>query len=159
MRVMIIDDHEISRAAIRALLRAEGADVIADIKANAHALAAARALNPEVVIIDVTPAADTGLGIARLLCGLSAPPIVILTSSADRARLGAEVNRYPFIAKADITAAVIAALANTCNTPDRTLIFMPDVPSHGDGGHASTQYGNLRVPRQTSEDRRPGRCS
>ena len=77
LRTIIIDDHEISRAAIRALLLAEGVDVIADFKANAHALAAARALNPEVVIIDVTPTTDTGFGIARELCGLPAPPVVI----------------------------------------------------------------------------------
>ena len=47
IRIMIVDDHEISRAAFRALLRAEGIDVIADFKANAHALTAARALNPD----------------------------------------------------------------------------------------------------------------
>src|SRR5262249_35491665 len=104
MRIMIIDDHEISRAAIRALLHAEGVDVIADVKANAHAVAAARTLNPHVVIVDVTPAADTGFGIARELCGLPALPVVILTSSADRAQFGAEVNSYRYIAKADITA-------------------------------------------------------
>jgi DNA-binding NarL/FixJ family response regulator len=113
LRTIIIDDHEISRAAIRALLRAEGVDVIADFRANAHALAAARALKPEVAIIDVTPTADTGFGIARELCGLPAPPVVILTSSADRAQLLAEVNSYRFIAKADITATNIASLANT----------------------------------------------
>jgi hypothetical protein len=66
-----------------------------------------------VVIVDVTPAADTGFGIARRLRGLPAPPIIILTSSADRAQFGARVNDYRFIAKADITATLIARLANT----------------------------------------------
>lgn len=46
--------------------------MIADFKTNAHALAAARALNPEVVIVDVTPTANTGFGIASELCGLPA---------------------------------------------------------------------------------------
>jgi two-component system, NarL family, response regulator EvgA len=116
MRVMIIDDHEISRAAIRALLRAEGVDVIADIDTGGHALAAARALHPEVVIVDVVPAADTGFGIARGLCGLPAPPVVILTSSAGRAQFDAKINSYRFVAKADITATVIAVLASTLPT-------------------------------------------
>jgi DNA-binding NarL/FixJ family response regulator len=113
MRIMIIDDHEISRAAIRALLRAEGIDVIADFNTDGHALAAARALHPEVVIVDVAPAADIGFGIARRLCGLPAAPVVILTSSADRTQFGAKLNSYRFVAKADITATVIAGLANT----------------------------------------------
>jgi DNA-binding NarL/FixJ family response regulator len=113
MRIMIIDDHEISRAAIRGLLRAEGIDVIADFNAGGHALAAARALHPEVVIVDVVPAAETGFGIALALCGLPAPPVVILTSSADRAQFGVKISSYRFVAKADITATVIADLANT----------------------------------------------
>lgn len=111
MRVMIVDDHEISRAACCALLRAEGVDVVADLRAGAHAVAAASALCPEVAIVDVTPAADTGFGIARGLCALPAPPIVILTSSADRAQFGTDVDGYRFVAKADISATAIAGLA------------------------------------------------
>jgi DNA-binding NarL/FixJ family response regulator len=113
MRIMIIDDHEISRAAFCALLRAQGADVVADLRASAHALAAASALRPEVVLVDVTPAADTWLSIARKLRRRPTPPIVILTSSADRAHLGAKINGYRFIAKADISTAVIASLASS----------------------------------------------
>ena len=113
MRIMIIDDHEISRAAFRALLRSQGADVVADHRACAHALAAASALRPEVVLVDVTPEADTGLSIARKLRGLPTPPIVILTSSADPAHFGAKINGYRFIAKADITATAITDLAKT----------------------------------------------
>jgi FixJ family two-component response regulator len=113
MQIMIIDDHEISRAAFRALLRAEGADVVADLRASAHALAAVSALRPEVVLVDVTPAADTGFSIARKLRALPTPPMVILTSSADRAHFGAKINGYWFIAKADISSTVIASLAST----------------------------------------------
>ena len=62
---MIIDDHEISRAAFCALLRSEGADVVGDLNVDHNALAMARALRPDVIIVDVTPAADTGFAIAR----------------------------------------------------------------------------------------------
>lgn len=113
---MIVDDHEISRAACRALLRAEGADVIADLRASDDALGAARALRPEVVLIDVTPAADTALGIARVLRGLPAPPIVILTSSTDRTQFGARLNGHRFIPKSDICAAAIARLSRAPQT-------------------------------------------
>ena len=115
-RIMIIDDHEISRAAFRALLRAEGADVVADLGASAHALAAASSLRPEVVLVDVTPAANTGFSIADGLLALPAPPTVILTSSTDCSRFGARLNGHRFIAKADICAAAIARLARTPGT-------------------------------------------
>jgi DNA-binding NarL/FixJ family response regulator len=59
MRIMLVDDYEISRAACRALLRAEGVDVVADLRASDDALAAARTLRPEVVIADVTPRSGT----------------------------------------------------------------------------------------------------
>jgi len=117
LRIMIIDDHEISRAAFCALLRSEGVDVVADLSADRDALAMARALGPEVIIVDVTPAADTGFGIARRLRALRpAPPIVILTSSTDRTRFGAHLDGHVFIAKADIRSATIARLARCPGT-------------------------------------------
>ena len=114
---MIIDNHEISRAAFCALLRSEGVDVLADLSAGRDALAMAMALRPEVIIVDVTPAADTGFGIARRLRALlPAPPIVILTSSTDRTRFGARLDGHAFIAKADICSAAIARLARSPET-------------------------------------------
>jgi DNA-binding NarL/FixJ family response regulator len=117
MRIMIIDGHEVSRAAFCALLRSEGADVVASLSADRDALAAARTLRPEVVIVDVTPAAETGFGIARRLRAmLPTPPVVILTSSADRSQFGRALDRFRFIAKADIGAAAIAWLARLPET-------------------------------------------
>ncbi len=117
LRIMIIDDHEISRAAFCALLRSEGVDVAADLNVGHDALAMARALHPEVVIVDVTPAADTGFAIARRLRAmLPAPPIIILTSSTDRTRFGAQLDGHVFIAKADIRSAAIARLARSPET-------------------------------------------
>jgi DNA-binding NarL/FixJ family response regulator len=114
LRIMIIDDHEVSRTAFCALLRSEGADVVADLGAGRAALAMAQALRPAVVIVDVTPAAGIGFGIARRLRALlPAPPIVILTSSTDPARFGAQLDGHVFIAKADICAAAIARLARS----------------------------------------------
>ena len=112
-RIVIIDDHEISRAACRALLRTEGLDVVADLAAGDQPLTAARALRPDVAIIDVTPAASTGFSIADGLLTLPAPPTIILTSSTDRTRFGTRLNDHRFIAKGDICAAAIARLART----------------------------------------------
>jgi DNA-binding NarL/FixJ family response regulator len=109
-RVIIIDDHEISRAACKALLRAEGIDVT-DFRAGDQVLTAARALRADVAIIDVTPAADTGFDIARQLRALPAPPTVILTSSTDRTQFGTQLSCHRFIDKAEICAAAIVRLA------------------------------------------------
>ena len=108
MRILIVDDHEVFRAACRALLRTEGMDVIADVPAGSTAIPTAIALRPEVAIVDVTPADDTGLGIVRRLAALPDPPAIVLTSSAERGQFGAQLDGYRFIAKADLRAEAIA---------------------------------------------------
>jgi len=71
--ILIIDDHEIARAACRALLQTEGIDVIGETTAGDHAIAAANALRPDMALVDVTPETDTGFDTARLLGALPHP--------------------------------------------------------------------------------------
>ena len=101
MRVLLVDDHEISRAAISALLRTEGAEV-ADIGTADAALAVALSFRPAVAIVDVTPADVTGFRIADQLQALPDGPAVVLTSSADKRRFASQLDSYRFVAKADL---------------------------------------------------------
>jgi len=101
MRVLIVDDHEISRAAIGALLRTEGVHV-ADVAVGEAAIAVAIAFRPAVAIVDVTPADATGFRIADLLRALLDAPTVVLTSSADKSRFASRLDSYRFVAKADL---------------------------------------------------------
>ena len=110
-RILIVDDHEVSRAALRALLRTEGIDV-ADTRTGDAAVTAAIAFRPDVVIIDVTPADPAGFLIARRLQALPDAPAVVLTSSASRCRFGSRLDHHPFIAKADLCARAIDERAN-----------------------------------------------
>jgi DNA-binding NarL/FixJ family response regulator len=106
-RIMIIDDHEISRAACRALLRTEGIDVIADMAAGDHAIVAAATLRPDVAVVDVSPSAGAGFGMARRLAALPDPPDVVLTSSADPAEFDGRLEGHSFVAKAGLCAKAI----------------------------------------------------
>lgn len=105
-RILIIDDHEISRAALRALLRTEGFDV-ADIGTGDAAITTAIAFHPDVVIVDVTPADPAGFRIAGQLGASPDAPPVVLTSSTSRCRFGSQLGYYPFVAKADLCARAI----------------------------------------------------
>jgi CheY-like chemotaxis protein len=91
--------------------------VIADVPAGDEAIAAATALRPDVVIVDVTPADGTGFRIARRLASLPDPPAVMLASSADRCLFGSQLDGYRFIAKADIRAEAIAVTAPARQRP------------------------------------------
>jgi CheY-like chemotaxis protein len=102
MRVLLVDDHEISRAAISALLRTEGADV-AGVGTDDTAIAVAIAFRPAVAIVDVTPADATGFRIAGLLRALPDGPAVVFTSSVSRQRFASRLDSYRFVAKADLS--------------------------------------------------------
>ena len=101
MRVLLVDDHEISRAAISALLRTEGAEV-ADIGTGDAALAVALAFRPAVAIVVVTPADLTGFVIAARRRALPDGPAVVLTSSAGRCSFTAQLDNYRVVATADL---------------------------------------------------------
>jgi CheY-like chemotaxis protein len=106
MRVLLVDDHEISRAIISALLRTEGAEV-ADIGTGEAAVAVAIAFRPAVVIVDVAPADASGFVIADRLRALPGGPAVVLTSSAGRRRFASRLENYRFVAKADLCLQII----------------------------------------------------
>ena len=114
-RILIVDDHEISRAALRALPRTEGIDV-AGVQTGDPAITAAIAFRPDVVIVDVTPADPAGFLIARQLQVLPDAPVIVLTSSSNRCRFGSQLGRHLFVAKADLCVRSIEnALTTSCD--------------------------------------------
>jgi mannose-6-phosphate isomerase-like protein (cupin superfamily) len=100
--MLLIDDHEVTRAACRALLRTEGVDVVADVAADDHAIAAVGALEPDVVIVDLTPADDRAARLAKRIRELDCDPSVVLTSSVPRPRVQPHLDGFAFVAKADL---------------------------------------------------------
>jgi len=112
-RILIVDDHEVSRAALRALLRTEGIDVV-DVGTGDTAITAAIAFHPDVVIVDVAPADPAGFLIAGQLQALPDAPPVVLTSSSSRRWFGSQLGRHVFVAKADLCARAIEERATPC---------------------------------------------
>jgi CheY-like chemotaxis protein len=102
LRVLLVDNHEVTRAACRALLRTEGVDVVADQGVGEDAIVLVAQLKPHVVILDMRPADDTALALARRLRTLEKAPTLVLTSSAPRGAFGAWLDGFRFIAKADL---------------------------------------------------------
>jgi mannose-6-phosphate isomerase-like protein (cupin superfamily) len=115
-RVVIVDDHEVSRAACRALLRTEGVDVLADIAADDRAVATVTRLRPDVVLIDVCPGDRDRLAIVRAVESLPTAPAVVVTSSAECACADAELRSRAFVAKADVSSAALASVARSSAT-------------------------------------------
>ena len=108
--MLLVDDHEVSRAACRALLRTEGLDVVADTRVGEESINAAAQLHPDAVIVDVGPDDDRGLELARRLRALKRAPTVLLTSSAPRAAFGTRLATFAFVAKADLCAGEVLTI-------------------------------------------------
>jgi chemotaxis response regulator CheB len=114
LRVLIVDQHEVSRAAIRALLVTEGLEVIGDVPDGKGAVKLGRALTPDVAVIDLGIGVRQAVELARTLERLQSLPAVLLTSSDC---LNEDVGGYPFIAKADICATELRSALKSPNEP------------------------------------------
>jgi CheY-like chemotaxis protein len=110
-RVLIVDDHPAFRAAARRLLELEGYDVVGEAEDGLSALAAARTLRPDFILLDVQLPDLDGFEVAQQLSGDEDPPAVVLTSSRDRSDYGPCLATTPacgFLPKAELSAAGIA---------------------------------------------------
>jgi DNA-binding NarL/FixJ family response regulator len=113
MTVLIVDDHPSFRASARTLLEAEGYEVVGEAENGAQAVAAAEALHPDLVLLDVQLPDFDGFQVADRLRKLADPPAVVLTSSRDGADYGrciGECGACGFVPKAELSGAAIAAL-------------------------------------------------
>jgi DNA-binding NarL/FixJ family response regulator len=111
MSVLIVDDHPTFRASARLLLSAEGYEVVGEAADGAAALEAARALRPQVILLDVQLGEIDGFEVARRLTGEGNPASIVLTSSRDERDYGplvGESGARGFIPKGELSGARLA---------------------------------------------------
>jgi DNA-binding NarL/FixJ family response regulator len=111
--ILIVDDHPSFRASARMLLEAEGFDVVGEAQDGLSAIAAARELRPEVVLLDVQLPDIDGFEVASRLRAERDAPAIVLVSSRDGSDFGslvADSGACGFIAKAELSGERISAL-------------------------------------------------
>ena len=112
--VLIVDDHAGFRLAARAILEADGFEVVAESATGTDALEAVERVRPAVVLLDVGLPDIDGIEVAGRLTALDPGRTVILTSSRDASDfqpLLAGCGARGFIAKAELSGLAVAALA------------------------------------------------
>ncbi|MFJ9691091.1 response regulator [Kitasatospora sp. NPDC101183] len=94
VRVLIVDDHPLFRAGLKAALEsAEGVAVVAEAERVADVPGAVARHRPDVVVMDLSLPDGSGLEAVRRLCagerapGEQAPPVLMLTMSDDDGNL------------------------------------------------------------------------
>jgi DNA-binding NarL/FixJ family response regulator len=111
--ILIVDDHDGFRASARALLEADGFEVLGEAADGESAVEAARRLRPEVVLLDIQLPGLDGFAVAERLAAGAEPPLVVLISSRGehtyRRRLAGSPARG-FISKDEFSGECLASL-------------------------------------------------
>ena len=113
MNVLIVDDHPGFRTQARALLEADGFDVVGEACDGASGLDAAAELGPQLVLLDVHLPDIDGFEVAQRLTNGGGGPAVVLVSSRDGSDFASLVGRSGakgFIPKAELSGAALRAL-------------------------------------------------
>jgi len=111
---LIVDDHPSFRASARAMLEAEGFDVVGELEDGASVVEAVIALDPDVVLLDVQLPDMSGFDVcAELESCEGRSGQVILVSSRDLSDYGELVETScacGFLPKGELSGELIAAL-------------------------------------------------
>jgi len=126
--VLVADDHRQFREALVALLELDGFEVVGLADDGADAVALAKQVRPDVVVMDLSMPVLNGLDATRLVRdALPWTPVVVLTAftgdELEGAALAAGATAY--VAKdanlAELRAALAAAVAALADRPDPGL--------------------------------------
>ncbi|HSF27260.1 MAG TPA: response regulator [Actinomycetes bacterium] len=112
-RILIVDDHDGFRAVARAMLQAEGFEVVGEASDGGSAMSAAALLQPNIVLLDVHLPDRDGFAVSEELAALPAPPVVVLISSRELGDVRKRVEASPvagFIPKDELSASSLTAL-------------------------------------------------
>ena len=111
--VLIVDDHAGFRRRARRLLEAEGFAVVGEAGDGAAGVAAARALSPDVVLLDVNLPDTDGFAVAERLTADPGAPAVVITSTRDAADVADRVRACGargFVPKGELSGAALTTL-------------------------------------------------
>ena len=135
--IMLVDDHAILRETLRESLNAEpGFEVVADVGDGMRAVAGARELHPDLVLLDIDmPGIPTALTVQRLH-EVSPGTRVVILSMYDSAELVQDLLRMGvrgYLSKDVSRQHLVSVIRSTMSDDESVLISVSRPPAPADG--------------------------
>ena len=110
--ILIVDDHPGFRVTARAVLEADGFEVVGEAEDGQSAMDTARTSQPTVALVDIGLPDVDGFEVARTLRAAYPEMRVVLTSSHEAGSFGPRLDEsgLPFLAKDEISGRAIRAV-------------------------------------------------
>lgn len=111
--VLIVDDHTGFRTSARRLLESEGFDVVGEAANGESGIECARALRPDLILLDVQLPDMDGFTVCEELSQDEEAPAVILTSTRSGSEFGSlvtESDALGFVAKSSLSRSALEKL-------------------------------------------------
>lgn len=122
--VVIIDDNDTTRAMLRAILRAEGVEVVGEAKDGASGIALVRKLMPKLVCLDVMMPEISGLEVlGQIRTEHPDVRVLMVTGSTDRETVQAAIQggASGYLVKPFNGAKVVAAIEQAVLSKPRPM--------------------------------------
>ena len=115
IRCLLVDDSDAFLKAASDLLQREGVTVLGVAASSAEALRQARALRPDVILVDIGLGSESGFDLARLLAqdaqaGRAEVILISARAETDYAELIAESPAAGFLVKPELSAQAISRI-------------------------------------------------
>jgi DNA-binding NarL/FixJ family response regulator len=117
-RILVVDDHPLTRDALASLLSAGGFDVVGEASEGAEALELAEALQPDLVLLDLSMPGQDGLSVLpRLRAASPNCEVVVLTASGTEENLLAAIRggAAGYLLKSEPPERIVAFLRGVAN--------------------------------------------
>ena len=143
VRVLLVDDHNVVRAGLRALLESMGrVDVVGEVSSGEEAVDKARMLKPDIVIMDLAMPGMDGVEATRRITDLGIDTKVLVLTVHDEDEflipaLDAGAGGYPnkSVADTDLLGALEALARGHSYLPHRAVALLARRKAGGTSGH------------------------